>query len=105
MSTLRRAAALEARLSGGEPRCQRPVPAESTNTSPSRPSRRSTPSKTPWANGERQYSRPTNTPIPTAARYRLPARGVDGATGGAFAGLNITFKNAQSGIAHASTPH
>src|SRR5215212_1356960 len=50
----RREAAPKARSSGGEPACQEPVPAESTSTSPSRPSRRSTSSKMPCASGERQ---------------------------------------------------
>src|SRR5829696_8764635 len=50
----RAAALLWARSSGGLPTCQEPVPAESTKISSSNSSRRSTSSKTPWANGERQ---------------------------------------------------
>src|SRR5215204_1829202 len=53
-SSPRAAALLWARSSGGLPTCQEPVPAESTRTSSSSPSRRSMSSKTPWANGERQ---------------------------------------------------
>src|SRR5215203_44469 len=54
MSTPRSDAALKARSSGGESTCQFPVPAESTKTSPFRPSRRSKSSKMPCASGERQ---------------------------------------------------
>src|ERR671917_2501790 len=59
--------------SGGSPTCQVPVPAESTKTSSSSPSRRRMFSKTPWANGERQmFPMQTNRTLTMRLDFREP---------------------------------